>query len=555
MDSDQPTVTFEPPGPGPWQQDSAHVPDGSSPIMGELYPEHAMRGFAETFARFGALLDGLAWGTVNGFSYHQPLPFDRPGPDGPPTPEFLGAEIERRTAVAAAAFENKVWREDLRQWDDELKPAAVARHRALGDIDLGALDDGALARHLDACAEHVRAMAYQHHRFNGSALVAVADFVLQAAPWVGRPPTDLFGVLDGYSPVSGILCPEIIPAVQRLLADPSARELLERAGEPAEVLATLRAQVPEVDEFVRSIGFRLVEGFDVTSPTAIERPETIIGRLRAALEVDPTSATTRADALAASLRATVAPEQQTVFDELLTEARLMYRLRDERGLYSDISAVGLLRHALLELGRRLAADGRLHEVEHIFEIDSVEAQALAAGGATPSADQLRDRATFRRIVRANGAPRHLGPMPPPPPPVDQLPPPLARVMSALGFAIEGILGELEQPAGDHATIIGISGNGGVYEGKVHLVTTLEELFDIEPGDVLVARSTGEAFNSMIHLVGAIVTDHGSYACHAAIVAREGGFPAVVGCVDATSRLEQGQRVRVDGDTGQVHVLP
>jgi rifampicin phosphotransferase len=554
MDLAQPPLEFAPPGPGPWMQDSAHVPDGYSPIMAELYPEHAMRGFAETFARWGALLDGLAWGTVNGFPYHQPLPFDRPGPDGPPAAEFIGTEIERRAAVAAAAFENKIWREDLRLWDDELKPAAVARHRALGDLDLGALDDDALATHLDTCARHLQDMSYQHHRFNGSALVAVADFVLQVSPWVARPPTELFGVLDGYSPVSGVLCPEMVPAVQRLLTDESARALLESSGEPSEVLGALRAEVAEVDEFVRSTGFRVVEGFDVTSPTAFERPETIIGRLRAALDVDPTAATGRADALAASLRAAVPPEHRTAFDELLTEARLMYRLRDERGLYSDISAVGLLRLALLELARRLVAQGRLHNVEHIFEVDSSEARALATGAVTPTADELRDRAEFRRIVRAQGAPRHLGPIPPPPPPVDQLPPPLARVMSAMGFAIEGILGQLEQPAGDNTTIVGICGNGGTYEGKVHLVTTLEDLFDLEPGDVLVARSTGEAFNSMIHLVGAIVTDHGSYASHAAIVAREGGFPAVVGCVDATSRLTQGQHVRVDGDTGQVHVL-
>lgn len=554
MEPDQSTLAFEPPGPGPWQQDSAHVPDGFSPIVAELYPQHAMRGFADTFARFGALLDGLAWEVVHGFPYHQPLPFDRPGPDGAPTEAFIGAEIGRRAAVASSAFEDKVWREDLRRWDEELKPAAVARHRALGDIDLGSLDDAGLAAHLDACAQHLRDMAYQHHRFNASALIPVGDFALQVSPWVGRPPTALFGVLDGYSPVSGVLCPEMVPAVERLLADGSARALLEGSGDPADVLAEVRARVPEVDEFVRSVGFRLVEGFDVTWPTAIERPETLLGRLRAALQVDPTAATARADAMAAALRAATPAEHRDTFDELLTEARLMYRLRDERGLYSDISAFGLLRLALLELGRRLLAGQRLHQVDHVLELDSSEARQLALGADEPTANQLRDRVEFRRIVRAHGAPRHLGPLPPPPPPVDQLPPPLARVMSALGFAIEGILGQLEEAAGDKGTVVGIAGNGGVYEGKVHLVATLEELFDIEPGDVLVARSTGEAFNSMIHLVGAIVTDHGSYASHAAIVAREGGFPAVVGCVDATSRLMQGQRVRVDGDAGEVHVL-
>jgi pyruvate,water dikinase len=127
-------------------------------------------------------------------------------------------------------------------------------------------------------------------------------------------------------------------------------------------------------------------------------------------------------------------------------------------------------------------------------------------------------------------------------------------MGAVGFSIEGVLGELAQPEGDETCVVGIPANPGVYEGRVHLVSTIDDLLTLEQGDVLVAESTGEALNSMLHLVGAIVTDHGSFACHAAIVARECGFPAVVGCTNATDRLVEGQRVRVDGGSGEVLVL-
>jgi rifampicin phosphotransferase len=72
--------------------------------------------------------------------------------------------------------------------------------------------------------------------------------------------------------------------------------------------------------------------------------------------------------------------------------------------------------------------------------------------------------------------------------------------------------------------------------------------------VLVAPSTGEAFNSMLHLVGAMVTDHGSFASHAAIVSREMGIPAVVGTVDGSRRIPDGARVRVDGTAGTVTIL-
>ena len=56
----------------------------------------------------------------------QPVPFDAPGPNGERSPEYLGAEIGRRTALAAAAFEQRIWRDVLQRWDDEFKPASIA---------------------------------------------------------------------------------------------------------------------------------------------------------------------------------------------------------------------------------------------------------------------------------------------------------------------------------------------------------------------------------------------------------------------------------------------
>ena len=67
-------------------------------------------------------------------------------------------------------------------------------------------------------------------------------------------------------------------------------------------------------------------------------------------------------------------------------------------------------------------------------------------------------------------------------------------------------------------------------------------------------ATGESFNAFLALVGAIVTDHGSFASHAAIMGREMGFPAVVGTVDATTRISNGVQVRVDGDAGTVTII-
>jgi len=513
-----------------------------------------MSGFAETFARWGALLDNLGWVCVNGFTYEQPQPFDLPGPDGPPSHEHIVAEIGRRTEVAAGAFANKIWRDVIEQWDTELKSASIARHRELGDVDLASLTEDELAAHVDACVQHFSDMAYQHHRFNGSAIIVGADFALQASGWIGEPPTDLFGVFDGYSPASGVLCPEIEPALAALRGDPGALDILHAAAAASARLAELGTRLPAVGEFVRSIGFRLVDGFDITFPTGLERPQVLLGRLDAALEVDPSEAIARADALAAALRERVPAEHIAEFDDLLAESRYVNRLRDERGLYSDVAAVGILRLALLEYGSRLAQRGAINTPSDIRAINGGELADLRTGGSTLSASDLAERSAWVAAISDHGAPRYLGDPPPDPPPMDQLPPPLARVMQAIGFGIEGILGQLDEAQGDETHVAGIGVHEGVYEGPVYLVSSIDDLFEIQQGDVLVSQTTGGAFNSMIHLVGAIVTDHGSYISHAAIVARECGLPAVVGCINATERLQQGQRVRVDGGTGEVIVL-
>ena len=322
------TITWDPPGPGPWQQDSAHNPVSQTALMQEIYPEGFNKGFTEAFAGYGLLLDRLAMGVVNGFTYHQPQPFDMPGPDGPKDPEWIGAEIGRRTEVAAQAVADQIWRDEIAEWDAEIKPAAQARHRELGSVDLGALDDAELLAHLQTCMTHVGAMAYQHHRYNCHALVPVGDFVLQAAAWTHRPPMSLFGVLDGFSPVSNVLSPEIQNAVTALRADQDALDLLRSAGHPVEVLGALRTRVPAVDDYVANVHFRLIEGFDVVNPTIGERPDAILGRLGAAVAITGNPSIERADALAASLRANVPAEHREEFDDLLGEARRVYRLRD-----------------------------------------------------------------------------------------------------------------------------------------------------------------------------------------------------------------------------------
>ena len=83
----------------------------------------------------------------------------------------------------------------------------------------------------------------------------------------------------------------------------------------------------------------------------------------------------------ATIRELVAEEHREDFDDRLGEVRLIYRLRDERGVYSDGWATGLARRAMLEAGRRLTASGRLHHPEHAVQLTADEARRPAARSA------------------------------------------------------------------------------------------------------------------------------------------------------------------------------
>src|SRR4029078_7493355 len=91
-------------------------------------------------------------------------------------------------------------------------------------------------------------------------------------------------------------------------------------------------------------------------------------------------------------------------------------------------------------------------------------------------------------------------------------------------------------------------------GPVRMVMDASEMSRVEPGDVLVTDMTDPDWEPVMKRAAAIVTNRGGRTCHAAIIARELGIPAVVGCGDATTKLQDGAEVRVScagGDTGNV----
>jgi pyruvate,water dikinase len=204
-------------------------------------------------------------------------------------------------------------------------------------------------------------------------------------------------------------------------------------------------------------------------------------------------------------------------------------------------------------GRRLASRGLIYDADHLVDASLEEMCSLLSGSEEPSADELAQRFEYRASHTAKDAPRFLGPPPPPPPDSSGLPPAAARMMRATSIALGEVFGSSEAEHEEHL-LRGLAASRGVYEGPARRVSGPAEFGRIVQGDVLVTESTSEAFNILLPLLGAIVTDNGGLLSHSAIVAREYGIPGVVGTRDATDLIADGTRVRVDGDAGEVAVL-
>src|SRR5579863_7864020 len=219
---------FEPVGPGAWMLDPVHFPRPVTRYWSETHTEPFAAGTAD-FARFyGLLIDGLKTSYVNGFCFNQ-------------VQHVPPEEVPQRFARAEEVVNGKLWREQLRDWEEHRKPASIAAHREIQAVDPDALSDDDLAAYLVRCRDHHAAMVFQHMRFTGSAVVPTADFVVQAGQWTGRPPAELLVLTAGTAAVSAGSSEEFEQLLVALRESPAASKLLESDEDAGKVFSELRS--------------------------------------------------------------------------------------------------------------------------------------------------------------------------------------------------------------------------------------------------------------------------------------------------------------------------
>lgn len=514
MDTTAPTaeaaaVAWRAPGKGDWRGLHDHFPRPLTPEYQSLLADGMRVGEAVWLEAYGFPVRTISPAFVHGRVFISPEPLVGPPSDRVPPAWAVRLAVRlvpafrRRAAAAERTLRDRPWLAEADHWFTVERPEWQARNEAFAAVDVSELDDDALVEHLRA----VRAAAgdgYRNHfRLHGCDLIPVGLFLVRAVSW-GIDPVAAAALLAGSSPVS--TGSEPLPA------------------------------------------WCLVTGYDLEDRCAGELPDRgsadAVAAARTGVTADP--------AAEAGIRSQVPADERTDFDRLLADARATYGVRDSNGLLTAAWPVGLLRRAMLEVGRRLVDMGELHEAEHAVELSVGELVATFTGRSPDcpvGADEAAARLAERRRLAAFPAPTALGA------PADIPLPALPPAMRTMTAALIGVRDLGITMAADRPPLQGVGIGTGTAVGTACVtLDPADALTRFEPGAILVTAGTCPAWNSILALAGGVVTEEGGPLSHAAVIARELGLPAVVGCAAATTTIPDGATIELDIATGSIRVL-
>lgn len=291
---------------------------------------------------------------------------------------------------------------------------------------------------------------------------------------------------------------------------------------------------PELAAFLREYGHRNTIELDVGIPSWKEDPAYVVDLVNTYIDSRTYAEglqrfeKAQLEAEAAVHRIRKAMEQageagkaKKVY-QLLTDFRAMFGVRELSKFYLR-HGLSLYRSVLLDVGRELAAQGRLENPADVFFVTIPDIRS--GNDLAPVARQNRETYALE---------------------MNRVAP---RVLTSTGESIHAPV----MDAGENA-LVGIPVSPGVIEGTVRILTQPEEGDCLEVGDILVTTGTNPSWTPLFLKLGGLIMETGGPISHGSVVAREYGLPAVAGVVNATRQLKDGQRVRINGETGSVELL-
>jgi rifampicin phosphotransferase len=568
---------FDVPTEGTWEKDTSHLCEPLTPIAETMWVPPLEAAFRDVAVTFGLLIDGMEFRCFGGELYSHAVPPG--GKEGAAPPWWvmgvvarLVPSMRRKLRAARRAVDTGVPERTIDRWYDEWRPELIERIGALRAVDFDTMSDDELLTHLESLSDLFTDAHRIHFMLFVPYLMGVRPFVELAEEWLGWSTTEALTLLDGLSDTSSAPTRDLRTVAATVSSRSDSKQIItDWEGAPLDdVLISLErigatdaaaAIVAHFDRF----GCR-VTAFDPGRPTIDERPGLVLGLLRD-LVADGVGPEELADTLARRRTAAEAemeaaaearglsPQRRERLRDALAAARRVWPVREDNLAYTDAMPAGLVRRAMLEIGRRLVGSGVLRRADDACWLEFDEVRELLRGGSVDGGEPPAERALRRRAerawVQAHPGPLTLGARPEDPPDLRALPDAVRQTTGAVLWAIEQ---EFSHAAGDDTDgVSGTAASPGRYTGPVRIVRSDRDFGSIRPGDVLVCPITTPAWSLNFSRIGALVTDAGGALSHAAIVAREHGLPAVVATGRATTVLRDGQLVTVDGAAGTVTV--
>ncbi len=306
----------------------------------------------------------------------------------------------------------------------------------------------------------------------------------------------------------------------------------------AEVIAAVLDQdahcMPEVKEILCKYGYHSDKELDVTYPCYYEEPAVFVRMVKDMAELDDSfspyedknDGRKKTDEVLRGIEAKVSKATYRKICKKVEGMRDMLWWREE---FRDVSTrfYYLIRVYTVALAKKLETDGTLEKWDDIWFLKVGAIWDFLDGKLT--ADDLRGMIAKNRYY----------------------------YQAYRNFISENEIGTKVVKAEDkntgNAAIRGLGANNGTVTGVARVIEDFTQIDRLREGDILVTKFTDTGWTSKFAILSGIVTEYGGILCHAAIVSREYGIPAIVCCKDAMKKIKDGQIITIDGGTGIVTI--
>lgn len=555
-----------------WYQNSLHFPRAIRPLD-EIFCGGDQLWFGSSASRVYVFPDfmGAPYRLLNGYSYNTAIEITDP------------KIIEERHKLFLERWDYALdnWGELLKKWEKNVR-GTINEIEQIHFPDLPEIDDMSRFINLNANTAY-DVLSANHNLWRLLDRAWAHHYELYHIPYGQFLELRAFGQRHGFKES----CTDLVKGLKPLVLEPEERlkdlaRLAVELGiqnvfknyEGSKVLTELeksdkgRKWIEKFDE-VKYPYFLVPEAQSlyVDEKSWIDDPVTLFGNIRNFIEkLDSGESIDRdieglrreRDELTEKCRKMLkTDEDRKEFDKLLEKTRRVAHFSEDHNFFIEFWSLSLIRKKAIELGEWLFRHGVINEPTDIWffkrsELDEVVFDVCQAWGlglvVNPSWKKtVEKRKRMWEQLRDYTPPTLLGEFPE----GESADP---STVMLWGITKERLAEWKEAVEEEGDILTGVAASAGVAEGPAVVIPRLSESYKVKRGDIFVTPTTSPAWGPVLVRSKAAVLDSGGNMCHAAIIAREEGIPAVVGTWSATRRIKTGDIIRVDGDEGIVTII-